>query len=76
MYAGCMQHVNLVNGHTLDYFLYLNGSIATLLAELLYLLFIMGRRKYSLTDNKQKVNSANREVECLPGIWQAIQLVC
>ena len=45
------------------------------LAELLYLLFIMGRRKYSLTDNKQKVNSANREVECLPGMLQIIQLV-
>ena len=57
-------------------FLYLNGSSATLLAELLYLLFIVGRRKYSLTDNKQKVNSANREVECLPaGMWQVIQLV-
>ena len=45
------------------------------LAELLYLLFIMGRRKYSLTDNKQKVNSANREAECLPGMLQIIQLV-
>ena len=56
-------------------YLYLNGSSATLLAELLYLLFIMGRRKYSLTHNKQKVNSANGDIECLPGMWQVIQLV-